>query len=42
MVISNFGGRRYLAYILFLFVPLLMVNSCGKEEKPEEIIRSIR
>ena len=42
MVISNSGGRRYVAYILFLFVPLLMVNSCGKEEKPEEIIRSIR
>ena len=42
MVISNSGGRRYVAYILFLFVPLLMVNGCGKEEKPEEVIRSIK
>ena len=42
MGISNSGGRRYVAYILFLFVPLLMVNGCGKEEKPEEVIRSIK
>ncbi|MCG6981307.1 MAG: efflux RND transporter periplasmic adaptor subunit [Deltaproteobacteria bacterium] len=42
MVISNSGGRKYVAYILFLFVPLLMVNGCGKKEKPEEVIRSIK
>jgi multidrug efflux system membrane fusion protein len=42
MVISNSGGRRYVAYILFLFVPLLMVNGCGKKEEPEEVIRSIK
>jgi multidrug efflux system membrane fusion protein len=42
MVISNSGGRKYVVYILFLFVPLLMVNGCGKKEKPEEVIRSIK
>ncbi len=42
MVISNSGGRRYVAYILFLFVSLMMLNGCGKEEKPEEVIRSIK
>jgi multidrug efflux system membrane fusion protein len=42
MVISNSGGRRYVAYILFLFVPLMILNACGKEEKPEEVIRSIK
>jgi multidrug efflux system membrane fusion protein len=42
MVISNSGGRKYVAYILFLFVPLLMVNGCGKKEEPEEVIRSIK
>jgi len=35
MVISSCGGGRYLAYIVFFFVPLLM-NGCGKEEKPED------
>jgi multidrug efflux system membrane fusion protein len=42
MGISNSGGRRYVAYILFLFVPLLLVNGCGKKEEPEEVIRSIK
>ena len=42
MGISNSGGRRYVAYILFLFVPLLMVNGCGKKKEPEEVIRSIK
>ncbi len=42
MVISGTGDRRYLAYIILLLASLVVINGCGKEEKPEEVIRSIR
>jgi multidrug efflux system membrane fusion protein len=36
------GRSKFLALILCLLVPILAAFGCGKEEKPEEVIRSIR
>jgi len=36
------GRSKFLAFTLCLLVPILAAFGCGKEEKPEEIIRSIR
>ncbi len=36
------GGRKFLAFTLCLLVPILAVFGCGEEEKPPEVIRSIR
>ena len=42
MLTSFFGRSRFLSYIVCLTVPMLAVVGCGKEEKPPEVIRSIR
>ncbi len=39
---SIFGRSKFLAFTLCLLVPMLAAFGCGKEEKPEEVIRSIR
>jgi RND family efflux transporter MFP subunit len=36
------GRSTFLAFTLCLLVPILAVFGCGKEEKPPEVIRSIR
>jgi RND family efflux transporter MFP subunit len=36
------GRSKFLAFTLCLLVPILAVFGCGKEEKPPEVIRSIR
>ena len=36
------GRSKFLAFTLCLLVPTLVAFGCGKEEKPEEVIRSIR
>ena len=39
------GNRKFvgsLSYLLCLVLPMLVVHGCGKEEKPPEVIRSIR
>jgi RND family efflux transporter MFP subunit len=42
MVTCTGYSRRYQAYILCLLAVMLTVFGCGKEEKPPEVIRSIR
>ena len=42
MLTSFLGRSRFLSYIVCLTVPMLAVVGCGKEEKPPEVIRSIR
>jgi RND family efflux transporter MFP subunit len=36
------GSKNLYIYILIVFVGSLVTSGCGKEEKPEEIIRSIK
>jgi len=36
------GRSKFLAFTLCLLVPMLAAFGCGKEEKPPEVIRSIR
>ncbi len=36
------GRSKFLAFTLCLLVPILAAFGCGKEEKPPEVIRSIR
>ena len=42
MVYSVSGRSKFLALILCLLVSILATFGCGKEEKPEEVIRSIK
>jgi RND family efflux transporter MFP subunit len=39
---SIFGRSKFFAFTLCLLVPILAAFGCGKEEKPPEVIRSIR
>jgi RND family efflux transporter MFP subunit len=42
MFYSISGRSKFLAFTLCLLVPILAAFGCGKEEKPPEVIRSIR
>jgi len=42
MVTCTGYSRKYQAYILCLLAVMLTIFGCGKEEKPDEVIRSIR
>jgi multidrug efflux system membrane fusion protein len=42
MFYSISGRSKFLAFTLCLLVPILAAFGCGKEEKPAEVIRSIR
>jgi RND family efflux transporter MFP subunit len=42
MASTTSGRRKVLAYVLCLLVSVLALYGCGKEEKPPEVIRSIR
>ena len=42
MLTTISGSKRFSLYFLIIFASSLIAFGCGKEEKPEEIIRSIR
>jgi RND family efflux transporter MFP subunit len=42
MISPVFGSRRLIAYLLFFLATMLAFLGCGKEEKPPEVVRSIK
>jgi len=42
MLTTIFGSKRFSVYVLVIFASSLIAFGCGKEEKPEEVIRSIK
>jgi RND family efflux transporter MFP subunit len=42
MLTTISGSKRFSLYFLIIFASSLITFGCGKEEKPEEVIRSIR
>jgi RND family efflux transporter MFP subunit len=42
MLTTISGSKRFSLYVLIIFASSLIAYGCGKEEKPEEVIRSIK
>ena len=42
MLTTISGSKRFFLFVFIIFASIFMASGCGKEEKPEEIIRSIK
>jgi len=42
MLTTISGSKRFSVYVFIIFASSVITSGCGKEEKPEEVIRSIR